>query len=160
MDDDIAWLKKLQEDLWPPKPARKKRFDPYAGPEIKLEAKRTLMREELERVLACIEKHKLIAEMFSSNMFGGYGMSLYDHELYPGTGAQFLVAIIEDHMPVATRYDHISGNLPPEPTRRGQGCGREDAWKVFSKYTHSPENVEWLAKYKLQPSRYQSYYDY
>lgn len=162
--DDIEWLRKLQNDLWPskPKPERSLFNRRSDGDDItiKLEAKRTLTKEEFERVLGSIEKHKLIAEMFSTSMFGGYGMKLYDHELYPGTGAQFLVSLIEDHLPVATRYDHISGNLPEEPKRRGQGCGREDAWKVFSKFTHAEQNVEWLTKYRLQPSQYQSYYDY
>ena len=162
MDDDIAWLKKLQDDLWPPEPPppRPTRSNPYAGMKIKLEARRTLSKEELDRALACIPKHKLIAEMFSTNMFGGYGMRLYEHEPYPDTGAQFLIALIEDHLPVATRYDHISGNLPKKPERRGQGCGREDAWELFSKFTHSEQNREWVKKYGLDEPKYQSYYDY
>jgi hypothetical protein len=163
--DDIAWLKQLQEDLWPPEPLQSWPLDfgeRKVKIKIKLEATRTLTQEEFQRIFACIEKYKLIAEMFSSNMFGGYGMRLYEHEPYPCTGAQFLITLVEDHLPVPTRYDRIADNVEkkPEPLRRGQGCGREDAWAVFSPITHSAHNREWLKRYGLPEPHYQSYYDY
>ena len=161
VDDDIAWLKKLQEDLWPPEPPPppRARGNPYAGMKIELDAKRTLTKKEFERVLGCIKKHKLVANMFSTSMFGGYGMKLYEHEPYPGTGAQFLVTIIEGHLPVPTRYDRIAGNVKEKP-KKHPGCGREDAWKVFSKYTHTKQNRAWLKQYGLPEPHDQSYYDY
>lgn len=38
--------------------------------------------------------------------------------------------------------------------------GRDDAWELFSKYTHSEKNREWLKQYGLRPSRERSSYDY
>lgn len=153
--DDLAWLKSLQSELWPPPPPgpyrppydrRSRSVDPF-----KLEACRTLLPEELDRIFAAIPQHKLIAEMFMSGMFGGYGMRLYEHEPYPHTGAQFLVSIIEDHLP-----GPFGGEKPKKPP----GAGRPDAWEVFSRFTHTAQNQEWLKRYKLQPSRESTYYDY
>lgn len=143
--DDLEWLRQLDRELWPESRG--------SG------ANRTLSKEELERVFACIEKYKLVAEMYSIRMFGGYGMQLYEQEPYPGTGAQFITAITEDHLPVPTRYDHIAGNVKEKPLRR-PGCGRDDAWEIFSKYTHSDVNRAWLKKYRLETPRERSYYDY
>jgi len=143
--DDIAWLRILHEELWVKKPS------PRAAP--------TLTKEEFERVLNCIEKYKLVAEMVSTHMFGGYGMQLYEHELYPGTGPQLLVLISEDNLPVPTRYDRILGTAQ-EPPKRKPGSGRDDAWEIFSRYTHSEQNRKWLKEYKLHRSEERVHYDY
>jgi len=102
--DDLEWLRKLDRELWP----KSKGQNPV---------KQDLTREEFERVLACIAKYKLVAEMYSTNMFGGYGMRLYEHEPYP---------------------DHIAGNVK-EMSPRLPGCGRDDAWEIFSKFTPLPQ---------------------
>lgn len=150
-DEDFKWLRALQEDLWPPRPPSKLT--------IKLEAKRPLTKAELARVEACIEEHDLVAEMICTSMFGGYGMRLYSHELFPGTGADFLLTLVEDHLPVPTRYDHIMGTVKESP-KKVPGEGRTDAWKVFSKYTHDEGNRRMLRKYGLQDSRDRWAYDY
>lgn len=149
MGTDIEWLVGLHEELYRDEGQNR----------IQVVSSRRLTNQEFARVLAAIEKHKLVAEMVCTSMFGAYGMRLYEHELYPGTGARELVLINEEQLPVPTRYEHMEGTAKPIPERRS-GCGRDDAWEVFSKYTHAEQNRVWLKQYKLQESKYRSYYDY
>ncbi len=150
-DVERDWLKALQGSLWP---ENRKKNSP-----VKLEAHRLLTYEEKDRLFHDIETYSLVVEMFSSNMFGGYGIYVYAHELYPHTGPDFLVAITEDNLPPSSRLERVTGDAAPLP-KKVPGCGRDDAWDLFSKYTHTEQMKEWVKLYKLKPPREQSYYDY
>jgi hypothetical protein len=150
-DEERTWLKELQESLWP---ETRKNNSP-----VKLEAHRQLKDEERDRVFKILDTHLLVVEMFSSNMFGGYGIAVYDHEPFPHAGPLHLLTLTEDNLPPwRTRFERIEGkeSLP----KKVPGCGRDDAWELFSKYTHTPQMKEWIKQYKLNPPREQSYYDY
>jgi len=151
-DSERDWLKALQESLWP---KNRKNDSP-----VKLEAHRLLTYEERDRLFKDIETFGLVVEMFSSNMFGGYGIAIYAHELYPHTGPDHLVTITEDNLPPPSRLERASGDAPPEPPKKVPGCGRDDAWELFSKYTHTDQMKVWVKQYKLEAPRSQSYYDY
>lgn len=140
---DISALRKLQKELWP---------TPHgSGNGIKVKAKRLLTVIEVKIVLDCIEQNKLLTSMFSANMFGGYGMDIYEHENYPGTGPEFLFRITEYDLPkeLNSKFNKASG-----------GTGSIDAWNIFSKYTHSDQNIEWLKMYKMELPHDRSHYDY
>ncbi|HVI42708.1 MAG TPA: hypothetical protein VM577_18925 [Anaerovoracaceae bacterium] len=111
---------------------------------------RQLSVAEVTMVLQAVEQNNLLTNMYSSHMFGGYGIEIFEQEPYPGTGPQLLLRFNEDHLP----KDLCDGK------RRCQGCGKEDAWELFSKYTHADKNKKWLAMYKMPAPREQSYYDY
>jgi len=165
-DEDRAWLKTLHLDLWPEPDRRTKgekvrdHFFPESRktPEPK-PPKELLTQEELDRILDLVREHKLLTSMFSSNMFGGYGMHVYEHEPYPGTGPSKLIAITEDHLPPPTRLERAVGDGEKRP-KKHPGCGRDDAWEMFSPFTHSEQNREWLKSYKMEPPRDRTYYDY
>ena len=70
-----------------------------------------------------------------------------------------LLAITEDHLPGPTRYEVLMGTAKPRPERK-PGCGRDDAWELFSRFTHSKQNRTWLKMYKLRPPQERSHYDY
>jgi hypothetical protein len=150
-DVERDWLKALQESLWP---EDRKNASP-----VKLEAHRLLTDEERDRLFKDIETYSLVVEMFSSNMFGGYGIHVYAHELYPHTGPDFLLAITEDNLPPRNRFERVTEDKPPA-RKKVPGSGQEEAWDLFSKYTHSERMKEWVKLYKLKPPREQSYYDY
>jgi len=150
-DAERDWLKSLQESLWPK--------DRKNGSPVKLEAHRQLTHEEKKRVFGLIETHGLVVEMFSSNMFGGYGIAVYDHEPYPHTGPQHLLTLTEDNLPWRSRLSRIDGETKPGPDKF-PGCGRDDAWELFSKYTHSEQMRAWIKQYKLHAPRERSHYDY
>ena len=144
----IEWLRDLHKDLWPER-----------RPRIELDAKRTLTQQEWAQVVLAIEEHRLIVEMFSSSMFGGYGVHLYIHPTYPGLPPEGVLTLVEDHLPLPTCYDHILGTAQTIP-KRHPGCGRDDAWEVFTKFAHRDKNVAWLKQYGLRSNQSRSYYDY
>lgn len=139
--DGLDFLRELNKDLWD-NPARK---------DLKVQARRILTAQEIDLIFQTIEAHNLMTDMFSANMFGGYGMDVYQHEPYPGTGPQFIFRMTEYELPpeMNAKFGKASG-----------GSGSNDAWKLFSKYTHSQQNKEWLAMYKMEAPKYRSYYDY
>jgi len=165
-DADRQWLIALNLELWPEKDKRTKgeilrdNIFPEArtAPEPKV-PREMLTHEELERVLNLVQECKLLTSMFSSNMFGGYGMKVYEHEPFPGTGPVLLLAIAEDHLPPPTRLERAAGGAR-KPKKKVPGCGRDDAWELFSPITHSDQNREWLKGYKMDPPRERGYYDY
>lgn len=143
---DIAWLKALHAELWPPQPPR---YDNRGRrvPIIKLEAKRQLSADEWQRVCRAIVEHQLIAEMIGTNMFGGVGVVLYEHPVYPGLPVERVLTLTQDHLP----------DGDPEPS--GGRCSRE-AWQVFSEFTHTDRNREWLTRYGLPLPQNPGHYDY
>ena len=153
-DEEREWLKALNESLWPKD--RKNRSP------VKLEAHRQLTHKEKERLFKILDTHLAVVEMFCTNMFGGYGINVYAHEQYPGTGPDFLLAITEDNLPPRSRLSRIDGETEPAP-EKFPGCGRDDAWELFSKYTHTEQMKVWVNEYrrfKLNPPRDRSSYDY
>lgn len=170
-DDDRQWLKDLQDDLWPPQKeepddgsieaALRRALPKKKRPVIVLEATRRLTHEELQRVCTLIENEKLLTSMFSKGMFGGHGMYVFEHEQFPGTGPEHLLTLTEDHLPDPSLYQRLDTlDAPPKKKEKHPGCGTDESWELFSKYTHSDENREWLKKYKMDPPRERGYYDY
>lgn len=149
MSDDIQWLKDLHRDLWP---EDKKKHN---GPGMV--AYRVLTTGEVQEVVRIIRERQLLTYMISTSMFGGYGMEVFAHPAYPGMPPEHLLIIIEDHLPRHTRYDELMGRSLPE---KKAGCGREDAWVLFSQFTHSDQNRVWLRHYNMRPPQDRSFYDY
>lgn len=152
MSEGTDWLKALHDDLWP------KNHKPDSP--VSIRALRRMTREEWDRVFKLIEDERLVCEMTSVNMFGGYGVRVYAHEPFPGTGPDYLLLVHEDHLPTPTRFEVLQDEAPQPRTKKVPGSGRDDAWELFSKYTHSAENRKFLKKYKLEDPRDRHYYDY
>ncbi len=150
-DEERTWLKELHTELWPEGHRKKDR--------IELEAHRPLTVPEFQRVRELVETRGLVTAMFSSSMFGGYGMDLYEHEPFPGTGPIHLLRIVEGNHPDPHPLQ-VSEEGYKKHIRRSGGVGRDDAWESFSKFTHSERNREWLQFYKMDPPKDRSYYDY
>lgn len=153
-DSDRDWLKALQKDLWPeekPLPLL-----------ISLEAIRILTEEEYERLTRILDEKNLVVGMICTSMFGGYGVKLYEHEVYPHTGAQHLLSLTEDHLPPErTRFERdFSSEKATVSDRPGGGRGSNRAWLYFSRYTHTPEMMSYCKRYGLQIPFPRSYYDY
>lgn len=136
-------LRELQKELWPTPVG--------SGNTIKIKAKRPLTADEVKIILKTIKQEKLLTEMFSANMFGGYGMDVYEHESYPGTGPVFLLRI--------TEYD-LPKEMNSQLGKPSGGCGSTDAWELFSQYTHSKQNREWLKMYNYPAPQERYHYDY
>jgi hypothetical protein len=152
-DTDRDWLKALEEALWPPK---------HKNGVVSLEASRKLSEEEYETLTRILEEDRVVVEMVSTNMFGGYGICLYEHEMYPHTGAQYLCCIIEGHLPATkTRYEREvpSKGSKGEPDRI-PGSGSTRAWDYFAKYTHTPAMKAFCIKYRLKQPEARYNYDY
>lgn len=149
---DLDWVRALHDDLWPPdENPRKFR--------VALEASRTLSKDEWSRLLKVIEEERLVVQLIGTSMFGGYGIRLFEHPSFPGLPPEFVATIIEDHLPLPTRYEHALGEVKPIPKKRS-GQGRDDAWEVFSKMSLKPRNIEWLKEYGLELPQDRSHYDY
>lgn len=146
-EEDIQWLRELDDDLWPPG---------HKSDGITLKGYRLITQEELKRVIRCIEEYRLVTEMHCTSMFGGYGIKVYDNPAAPGVPLVPVLFLIEDHLPIDTRWSLVD----EEPSVKRQGCGRDDAWELFSRYTHTDQNKEWTKTFRLKPSRERSHYDY
>lgn len=144
-DDTRAWMKALGKEL----PAASRWED----------AKRILTYEERDRIFATVESCNLLTSMFSKGMFGGFGISIYEHPVYPGAPPTRLLWLTEDNLPPPSRFDRVGGKQLKR-TRPGPGCGFDDAWELFSKYTHSTRNHGWLVAYRMDLPQDRSYYDY
>jgi hypothetical protein len=154
-DEERQWLVNLHEDLWPKSHTSK---NPNIRHRITMEALRPLTPEELGRVEALISERGLLTSMFSSSMFGGYGMDVYEHEPTPGIGPVHLLRLVEGNMPEPAPEQVAAGYVAHK--RPGGGVGRQDAWECFSKYTHSEQNAGWLKSYQMRPPESRSCYDY
>lgn len=155
-DEERKWLQDLDKDLWPP-PPEPEEFPARKQIHIKLEATRRLKHLEFQRVLKIVEERHLLTNMFCSNMFGGYGMDVLEHEPFPGAGPIHLLRLVEDNVPDPHRLKVGNGY---KKHIKQPGSGRDDAWEFFSKFTHSKQNAEWLKSYKMEPPRSRGSYDY
>jgi hypothetical protein len=158
-DQDRAWLVALNEDLWPEDETKRTKRT------IVLDASRKLLHEELDRICALIESAPLLTSMFSKGMFGGFGMLVYEHSAYPHVPPQQLLCLTEDHLPPPkgpSVYEHLTGTAKPLPPEKkpAPGCGTDQGWEAFSKYTHSERNREWLKNYNMKAPQERHYYDY
>jgi hypothetical protein len=164
-DGDRAWLRELHTDLWPPRDARSDgqkfadRFkseylEPGWRPKLPPKPRELLTKEEMDRAFALIDSAPLLTVLCRTGMFGGVGIKLYAHEVYPGTGPEHLLTIAEQHivrMWDRTRYEHMQG-VPPRgrPKRKSSGDCLDEAWNLFTKYTHTPQNRRWIEHYRIE----------
>jgi hypothetical protein len=162
---DRDWLKKLDSSLWPPD---------HKNGVVSLEASRDLTNEEYETLTRILDEGNVVVEMICTNMFGGYGIRVYEHESYPGVGLQYLCCVTEDHLPSEhTRFERDlleegKGGVLPKPSRYKKleesghvaGEGSTRAWNYFSRYTHTDKQREFCKKYKLGAPQPRSHYDY
>jgi len=171
-DEDRAWLVDLNGELWPePETTERKKgvlfqhANNVARRVIVLDANRKLLHEEVYRICTLIEKTPLLTSMSSKGMFGGFAMIVYEHPDYPHVPPTRLLMIIEDHLPPPkgpSVYEHIAGTArPPDPEpKKRPGCGTDQAWELFSKYTHSDRNSAWLKEYNMNAPQERYHYDY
>lgn len=145
----IETLTKLNYSLWQ---EQEFWFDKNTGRCVgsinKLDTSRILDDVEVDSIFLFVKTHKLLTQMFCCNMFGGYGIDIFEHELYPGAEPNHLLRLTEDHLP----------KIKDEKKKSGEG--RKCAWDLFSKFTHSKENIEWLKYYKMELPHDRSFYDY
>ena len=171
-DEDRAWLKALQAELWPPKDERsegqkladrfKAEVEPGWRPDLPPEPREQVTREELYRALDLIEPAPLVVALYCSGMFGGIGIKLLEHEQYLGTGCEVLLCISEQHLPRLldrTVYEHMQGVAPREQ-KKHPGDVRDDAWELFTKYAFTPKNVEWCKRYVIELRTDRVHYSY
>lgn len=153
-DDDRDWLKALDDKIWPETPG--------GGDFITLKAARPLKEDELTRLTRLLNEGNLVVEMFSTSMFGGYGVRLYEHEPYPHAGPVHLVSVIEGHIPPPSRYDREVPSKKSSKVDKDKipGSGSTRAWKYFSKYTHTPKMTAYCAQYRLKKPQERNHYDY
>lgn len=138
-ETDLEWMRELHARL--------------SDPDLE-----KLSKPEFERFLKAIHEYGLLTQMYSAKMFGGYGMRIFEHPIFPGLPPTKLLSITEDHIPAPTQYDHLIGEARPK--HRERGCGRDDAWEIFSKFTHSEQNRQWLRRYGMTDSMSREQYDY
>lgn len=164
-DKDRTWLKNLEKALWPPTHKN--------GP-VSLEASRDLTNKEYETLTRILDEGNVVVEMICTNMFGGYGIQIYEHEPFPGTGAQYLACVTEDHLPAKkTRFERDpvgrkTKATAPSPGRHKKleeeghvaGTGSQRAWDYFTKYTHTDKMRAHCKQYKLEEPHSQGHYDY
>lgn len=150
-DEDRAWLKALNAELW------------STNERIKLADEwKKIPREDLERALALIEPTPLVTTLYCSGMFGGVGITLFEHELYPGTGPERLLNISEQMVPrldVRSVYEHLRG-VPSRFRERKGGSFRQDCWDLFTSYAFTPRNEEWCKMYNIKLSKDSISYEY
>ncbi len=174
-DEDRAWLKALHGDLWPPKDTR--------GPFEKLldakdqralfpnlpvtpappEPREKITHEELQRVLGLIESAGLMTNIIPMGHFGTVALTVYEHELFPGTGCVKLLTLFEEHLPNLVQrswYQHLLGVEKKLSSKSSGGRGRDDVWELFTKFAHSEKNLGWLKMYKIEARLDRTYYDY
>jgi len=149
-ETDLEWMRELHARLWP-------KHGDNCSLDWKPEGE--LPQLDFDRVLKVIKTHRLLTQMFPSKMFGGYGMRIYEHPIFPGLPPTKLLSITEDHIPGPTQYDHLTGEAKPLPKRK-PGEGRTDAWETFSQFTHTEQNRRWLRGYGMTDSSPRADYDY
>ncbi len=161
-DEDRAWMKALNGELWPPRDERsegqkfadrfKAELEPGWKPDLPPKPREQVTREELYRALDLIEPAQLVVSLYCSGMFGGVGISIYEHEQFFGTGAEHLLSISEQHLPRLldrTVYEHMMG-VEAREQKKTPGDVRDDAWELFTKYAFTPKNMEWCKRYKIE----------
>ena len=168
-DEDRVWLKELHAELWPPKEdadaTMLRRLDVAMGrtPRPKPSEPRELLTlDELKRIFKVVEDAPLLTVLRSHGVICGVGIQFFEHEPYPGTGPEKLLFVVDDHIPRLddrTVYQHMK-KVPPKVRKHAAGDIREDVWELFSKYTHTQQNREWLTQYKIKMRFDKQSYDY
>jgi hypothetical protein len=174
-DEERVWLKALNVELWPPKDEvpqlvrdLERHFresglplhDPSPPPPP--EPREKVTREELAEVFGIVERAPLMTVMVAHGMFSGIGVTLYEHELFPGSGPEPILTLADTHLPRLndrTVYEHMMG-VPPKTSPGKPGDVHAEAWEFFTKFTHTPKNREWLTRYKITMSFDRVAYEY
>ncbi len=134
----------LHKSLWP---------DGHQNGVVSLEAFRKLSDDERVLLESVLKGSNFFYEMFCTNMFGGYGVRIYEHAKEPFPGAviepQHLLTLIENHL-----FDKM------EEEDRLSGSGSSRGWDFFSQFTHTPEMKEFCRLYKRPLPRSRDSYDY
>jgi hypothetical protein len=151
-EENRKWMQDLEKELWPKS---------HKNGVVSLKAYRFLTEGELEHLTSILESGSVVVEMICTNMFGGYGIRIYEHEPYPHVGPQFILCVIEDHLPLSDgRKARPGGHHKLDDEDHVPGSGSTRAWEYFSKYTHTKSMKAMCEHYKLNKPEERSYYDY
>ena len=149
--DDETWLLDLYERIWPKERPNKHFVD--VSP---------ISQGELIQLSEIIERSDYVVQLWTYGPMFGIGLDLLRHEQYFGTGPECLFRMMDDHVPKYSRtwYERVLGEAAPEVKSRGKGCIRQDVWDLFSRFSHTEQNREWLQKYGLKMHFEPHSYDY
>lgn len=145
----IGELIKIQDRLWPK--------DYKSESPVALTATRKLTSDEWAHIKYAIGAHELMTNMFCANMFGGYGMNIYDEPRFVGFTPDIILTLVEDNLPELTRFEQLEGKTRE---KRTPGAGSDYAWEEFSQFTHCEQNLKWLKFFNLEPPKSRGHYDY
>jgi len=150
--DDLAWLQEFETRIWPQEGQSGGLF--WDVP--------TITADELIRICEIIRRAELVVVLWTYGPLGGIGMSLYAHEAFPGTGPEEVFRIKDKHIPQPSRtwHERLLDAPAVEVEKRSAGCIRQDVWELFSRYSHTERNREWLKRYGLKMRFERTYYDY
>lgn len=143
-EDDLAWMRWLDADIW-------EETAPTANSYGTILCGRGLTGDEKVRVLRIAREHRMIAQM-GGGEFGlsGYSVSFYEHPAYPGVPPEYVICLNDKHW-------FGKGHKSDYEGRQGR---YDEIWELFSSFSHSKQNQEWLKQHGLRPSRERSHYDY
>lgn len=144
-DVDRDWLTSLQDEIWE-----------YAHPTARngigwWSEVRALTSEEWSRLKTLFEENDFLFEL--GTMFGfSLQLNVLECETYPGTGPSFLLMLSQKQLPKEEGTQ--------EAAKGGASVSWENAWNIFTKYTHSDRNAEKLKFHKREAPKEASYYMY
>lgn len=140
------WLKNLESRLW--RACAPDRF----GHAIYVPSDVPMDIPEFEALMELIEEEQMVTTM-TAGTFGlaGYGVHAFFHPDVPGLPPVHGILFNSDQLPI----EFGEGNGSPK------GLVYYDwVWELFSKFTHSDRNREWLAMYKMSAPHGRGHYDY
>ena len=151
--EDLTWLQEFSERIWPEIGRSTRGYFWDVEP---------ITHEELIKLCEVIERNDFVVHLWTYGPLGGIGMSLIQHEVYPGTGPEEVFRIKDEHIPEGSRtwHERLLGVSEKKVESRGQGCIRQDVWELFSQFSHTKQNRQWLTKYKLKMHFEPGHYDY
>lgn len=142
----IDWLSNLEARLW--RALSPDRFcrSIYVPSELPMDV------PEFEALMGVIEDERMVTVM-TSGTFGlaGYGLHAYFHPEAPGLPPMHGILFNSDQLPL--EFGRGDGS------RMGQ-AHYDWVWALFSKYSHSSQNIAWLKLYGMPLPKGRSYYDY
>ena len=150
-DEDRAWLKELQNELW-----RYVRQTYNYRDNSYWTEKRGFAPEEWERLTKLFDEQLESGEGLVFQLGTKWGFTLmlrvYEDAPVPDTPPEFLLFFDQKQ-------------IPPEygttgPTGGGTEVSWHRAWEILTKWSHSDRNAQKLKFYGMEPPREQSYYDY
>jgi len=153
---DVFWMKDMNKRIW--KPCAPDRFG-----HVIYTDDGSISVEEQDKIFRLIRECKLMTTM-GCGMFGlsGYSMGVWNHPEFPGLGPEHLMTLTDGHLPAPSKEVMSRFNKGEE---RQAVC--ENAWILFSQFTHSPTNLKLIELYKsesrgskIEPPQARSYYDY